>query len=201
MRHPSERAASSCAHAHRSQLLRVCAAAGETDEVSKFVNKTANAFAPKASGRKPGSKNPAYPGSVLYTVFEVQAWLSILVGGLLAFNLIWPTEQPDIPRLIGMWSVWMFAVPSLRARDCPKREKDALNILFIALPLLNVALPFVYKSFPAVFSADVALLAALYISNGALEGFPDLPETAEEAAAREAAEAGAAEGGDGAAPQ
>ena len=198
MRHPA-RAPSSSPHAPLAQLLRVCAAAGEKDEVAKFVSKTANAFAPKASGRKPGSKNPAYPGSVLYTVFEVQAWLSILVGGLLAFNLLWPTEEPAIPRLIGMWSVWMFAVPSLRARDCSKREKDALNVLFIALPLLNVALPFVYKSFPAVFSADVALLAALYIQNGALEGFPDLTETEEEIAAREAA-AAAEGGGDGGAP-
>ena len=78
--------------------------------------------------------------------------------------------------LQGMWSVWMFAVPSLRARDCPKREKDALNVLFLAIPALNVALPFVWKSFAAAFTADVALMAALYVANGALEGFPDLPE-------------------------
>ena len=122
------------------------------------------------------SKNPAFPGSTLYTIFEVQAWLSIAVGGLLAFNVLLPTDEPSIPRLVGMWSVWMFAVPSLRARDCSKREKDALNILFLAIPLVNVALPFVWKSFGAAFAADVALMAALYISNGALEGFPDLPE-------------------------
>jgi hypothetical protein len=108
----------------------------------------------------------------------VQAWLSVLVGGLLAFNVICPTEEPSIPRLIGMWSVWMFAVPSLRARDCPKREKDALNVLFLAIPVVNVALPFVWKSFAAAFSADVALLGALYVANGALEGFPDSPEAA-----------------------
>ena len=125
------------------------------------------------------SKNPAYPGSALYTIFEVQAWLSVAVGGLLAFNLIWPTDGPSIPRLLGMWSVWMMAVPSLRARDCPKREKDALNVLFLAIPVVNVALPFVWKSFSAAFTADVALLAALYISNGALDGFPDLPEEQE----------------------
>lgn len=113
---------------------------------------------------------------MLYTVFEVQAWLSVAVGGLLAFNVLLPTDGPDIPRLVGMWSVWMFAVPSLRARDCPKREKDALNVLFLAIPLVNVALPFVWKSFAAAFSADVALLATLYIANGALDGFPNLPE-------------------------
>jgi hypothetical protein len=85
-----------------------------------------------------------------------------------------------------MWSLWIFTVPSLRARDCPKREKDALNILFLAIPLLNVALPFVYKSFAAAFSADVALMGALYLANGALDGFPDLPE--EEGAATEKSE-------------
>lgn len=37
-----------------------------------------------------------------------------------------------------MWSLWIFTVPSLRARDCSKAEKDALNLLFLAIPLLNV---------------------------------------------------------------
>ena len=31
---------------------------------------------------------------------QVQAYLSILVGGLLAYNVIWPTDEPSIPRLI-----------------------------------------------------------------------------------------------------
>ena len=153
----------------------------------------------------------------------MQAYLSILVGGLLAFNVILPTDEPSIPRLIvrarsrtralaqpghcatpvacvpdaarhgtrqGMWSVWIFSVPSLRARDCPKREKDALNVLFLAIPLVNVLLPLLYKSFAAVFTADVALWAALYVANGALDGFPDTPEDiAAAAAAAEAAEA------------
>jgi hypothetical protein len=90
-----------------------------------------------------------------------------------------------------MWSLWMFTVPSLRARDCPKKEKDALNILFLAIPAINVALPFVYKSFAAAYSADVALMATLYYINGALQGFPDDPE--EVAAAEAAAAAAAAE--------
>ena len=57
-----------------------------------------------------------------------------------------------------MWSIWMFTVPSLRARECTASEKDALNLLFLAIPLLNVALPFVWKSFGFIWSADVALL-------------------------------------------
>jgi hypothetical protein len=89
-------------------------------------------------GSDAAQKNPAFKGSVLYTVFEaraalapcarlrtlrlrpntlaraaqVQAYLSIFVGGLLAFNLIWPTDEPSIPRLIVRHS----AMAALRMR-------------------------------------------------------------------------------------
>ena len=101
-------------------------------------------------------------GSLLYKIFEVQAVLSIFVGGLAAYNVIYPSEGPTIARMLGMWSVWALAVPSLRARDCDNDEKDALNLLFIAIPLLNVTLPLVWRSFAAVFSADVLMLAGVY---------------------------------------
>ena len=102
----------------------------------------------------------------MYTVFEVQAYAAIVVGGLLAFNVIAPSDEPSIARLMGMWSVWMFTVPSLRARDCDAKEKDALNLLFVAIPLVNVLIPFVWKSFAGVFSADVLLMAAVYAQKG-----------------------------------
>lgn len=66
-----------------------------------------------------------------------------------------------------MWSVWMFTVPSLRARECGPKEKDALNLLFLVLPLANVAIPFAIKSFAVVFAADVALLAGVLAWKGA----------------------------------
>jgi hypothetical protein len=65
-----------------------------------------------------------------------------------------------------MWSTWMFTVPSLRARDCPPAEKDALNLLFLAIPLLNVTLPFLWRSFAFVYSADVVALAAVFAWKG-----------------------------------
>jgi hypothetical protein len=73
-------------------------------EVSKFARSAATTFAPRASGAT--GKNPAYRGSTLYTVFEVQAWAALVVGGLLSFNLIFPSDRPDIARLLGMWSIW-----------------------------------------------------------------------------------------------
>ena len=142
--------------------------------LSKFAKKTATTFAPRSSTAK---KNPAYKGSVLYTVFEVQAYAAIVVGGLLAFNVIAPSDEPSIARLMGMWSVWMFTVPSLRARDCDAKEKDALNLLFVAIPLVNVLIPFVWKSFAGVFSADVLLMAAVYAQKGVFAA-PDADDAA-----------------------
>ena len=72
----------------------------------QVVQKTAATFAPRAST---ASKNPAVPGTTLYTVFEVQAYVSLLLGGALSFNLIFPSNEPDLWRLMGMWSIWMFS--------------------------------------------------------------------------------------------
>ncbi|MCO5563518.1 hypothetical protein L7F22_017162 [Adiantum nelumboides] len=128
-------------------------------EISQAVRKTAATFAPRSSTK---TKNPAVPGSTLYTIFEVQGYLSMCFGGLLSYNLIFPSSDPDIWRLMGMWSVWMFTIPSLRARDCSNKEKDALNYLFLGIPLINVVLPLFWKSFAAVWTADVLTFFVMY---------------------------------------
>ncbi|KAL2507718.1 uncharacterized protein Fot_31365 [Forsythia ovata] len=128
-------------------------------DLKKVVQKTAATFAPRAST---ATKNPAVPGTVLYTVFEVQGYASMLLGGVLSYNLIFPSNEPDIWRLMGMWSIWMFTIPSLRARDCSKNEKEALNYLFLLIPLLNVIIPFFWKSFAVVWSADTVAFFGMY---------------------------------------
>ncbi|OVA04418.1 hypothetical protein BVC80_1395g141 [Macleaya cordata] len=128
-------------------------------DLKKVVQKTAATFAPRAST---ASKNPAVPGSTLYSVFEVQGYVSMLLGGLLSFNVLFPSNEPDIWRLMGMWSIWMFTIPSLRARDCSKNEKEALNYLFLLIPLLNVLIPFFWKSFSIVWSADTIAFFGMY---------------------------------------
>ncbi|KAI4349566.1 hypothetical protein L6164_010141 [Bauhinia variegata] len=128
-------------------------------DLKKVVQKTAATFAPRAST---ATKNPALPGTALYTVFEVQGYVSMLLGGALSFNLIFPSNEPDIWRLMGMWSIWMFTIPSLRARDCSKNEKEALNYLFLLIPLLNVIIPFFWKSFAVVWSADTIAFFGMY---------------------------------------
>mmetsp|Transcript_3739 Transcript_3739/g.9430 ORF Transcript_3739/g.9430 Transcript_3739/m.9430 type:complete len:251 (-) Transcript_3739:90-842(-) len=128
-------------------------------DMESMARKIAGTYAPRSSTAK---KNPAVKGSLLYTIFEAQAVLSIVVGGLLAYNVIFPSEGPTIARMLGMWSVWMLAVPSLRARDCSSEEKDALNLLFVAIPLLNVLLPLLWRSFAGVFTADVLMMGGVY---------------------------------------
>ena len=66
-----------------------------------------------------------------------------------------------------MWSIWMFTVPALRARECSAAEKDALNLLFLLIPLANVGIPVFVRSFPLVFSADVLLLFGVLAWKGA----------------------------------
>nr|GMC54037.1 protein RESISTANCE TO PHYTOPHTHORA 1, chloroplastic-like [Ipomoea batatas] len=127
--------------------------------IEDVVQKTAATFAPRAST---ASKNPAVPGTTLYTVFEVQGYVSMLLGGALSFNLIFPSNEPDIWRLMGMWSIWMFTIPSLRARDCSKNEKEALNYLFLLIPLLNIIVPFFWKSFAVVWSVDIVAFFGMY---------------------------------------
>lgn len=141
-------------------------------DIDKLTKQTAATFAPRPST---ATKNPAVKGSLLYDIFEWQAWISMAVGGLLSFNIIWPTDEPSIARLLGMWSVWMFTVPSLRAKECMPKEKEALNLLFVLIPLMNVALPFVWKSFPFIFTADVVAVVATYYSKGVWREVYGLP--------------------------
>lgn len=141
-------------------------------ELAKFTRQTASTFAPRASG---AVKNPAFRGSTLYNVFEWQAWFSLLVGGFLSFNVLFPTDEPSIPRLLGMWSVWIFTIPSLRARECIPSEKDALNILFLAVPLLNVLLPFVWKNFGFIYTADLIAIVGTYYAKGVWRDVYGLP--------------------------
>ncbi|PKI70572.1 hypothetical protein CRG98_009077 [Punica granatum] len=98
---PSRPSASSSSSSSSSSSVN---AALEKD-LKKVVQKTASTFAPRASM---ATKNPAVPGTALYTVFEVQGYALMLLGGALSFNLLFPSNEPDIWRLMGMWSIWMF---------------------------------------------------------------------------------------------
>ena len=63
---------------------------------------------------------------------------------------------------LSSFCVTIAAIPSIRARDCSKNEKEALNYLFLLVPLLNVAIPFFLKSFAVVWSADTVAFFGMY---------------------------------------
>ncbi|XP_043693200.1 protein RESISTANCE TO PHYTOPHTHORA 1, chloroplastic-like [Telopea speciosissima] len=76
-------------------------------DIKNVVQKTAATFAPRAST---ASKNPTVLGTALYTVFEIQGYASMLLGEALSFNFIFPSNEPDIWRLMGMCSIWIKGV-------------------------------------------------------------------------------------------
>ncbi len=69
----------------------------------------------------------------------------------------------------------MFTVPSLRAKECMPKEKDALNLLFVVLPLINVTLPFLWKSFPFIFTANAITVFGVYYWKGVWKEVYKLP--------------------------
>ena len=70
--------------------------------------------------------------------------------------------RSHVPRVCRMWCLWIFTIPSLRARDCAAAEKDALNLLFLGIPLLNITLPLLWMSFPFIYTVDCVVMAAVY---------------------------------------
>jgi hypothetical protein len=74
--------------------------ADQTERVAdKKVKDIAATFAPRASGST--GKNPAVKGSVLYDIFTWQGWICMALGGLLSYNVLFPSDEPDIWRLMG----------------------------------------------------------------------------------------------------
>jgi len=107
-------------------------------------------------------------------VFVGQALLTVVFGGVAAFDAF-PTVTIDISlQALGFWSYWLFVIPSLRARRPRGWEKRALNWAFLGSPILTIGAPFVTKEPSLIWCANFALLvtcyaAALAIGDGAEE--------------------------------
>ena len=125
----------------------------------------------KSAGRSPGrssrararpGQEPGFKGSTLYTIFEVQAYVSLVVGALLSYNAALD-EQHRAARACGQCGC-------SRCRRCARasatREKDRWSSSF-RHPARQRAHPDGWKSFPAVFTADCVLLAYMYYNKGA----------------------------------
>lgn len=108
-------------------------------------------------------------GDWLKRTFEVQAVVLGLVGGVLATDLLGEVvgNVPLVGRALGFWMVWLFTIPSLRARKGTRIfEKSALNVAFVATPIVNIGLGSLTRNTGMIWAADVALLIALYMYYG-----------------------------------
>lgn len=87
-------------------------------KAEQTARKVAGTFAPRPSGQV---KNPATPGNSfpcasatvqyisgtwLYDLFGIQAAIGAVAGGLLSFNVLFPSDHPDIAKLIGFAPFW-----------------------------------------------------------------------------------------------
>lgn len=99
----------------------------------------------------------------LKRLFLGQAIMSTVVAGIVASDSIPGTSVPLVGRALAFWTVWLFTIPSLRARKgIPSWEKSALNIAFLTTPLANIALPTITKNTTGIWAASVGVLLACY---------------------------------------
>jgi hypothetical protein len=41
--------------------------------------------------------------------------------------VLFPSDHPDVWRLVGMWSIWMLTIPAWRAKDVSRRRRDFIT--------------------------------------------------------------------------
>lgn len=112
----------------------------------------------KANGEK-----RMYVQGWLKTLFVGQSVLSVVVAGFLSYGIVPFVEDVDISvRVLGFWFIWLFTIPSLRARKPAAGEKEALNWAFGLTPLTNLLAPFVTKDPVLIYWANLVVTAACY---------------------------------------
>ncbi|CAE7888913.1 dgat2, partial [Symbiodinium sp. KB8] len=111
--------------------------------------------------------------------FLVQAILSIVAFGFMCYDAFpW---IPDLTwaginkvgsklaiKLFGVWGLWLFTVPALRARKpggpwgMGYEEKRALDISFLVLPFVCIFAPILFKDAAATYWLSLLTLVGLY---------------------------------------
>eukprot|EP00180_Rhodochaete_pulchella_P002107 Plantae.Rhodophyta-Rhodochaete_pulchella.ctg3181.p2 GENE.Plantae.Rhodophyta-Rhodochaete_pulchella.ctg3181~~Plantae.Rhodophyta-Rhodochaete_pulchella.ctg3181.p2 ORF type:complete len:262 (-),score=43.98 Plantae.Rhodophyta-Rhodochaete_pulchella.ctg3181:15-800(-) len=101
----------------------------------------------------------------LKDVFWYQGILTAAVGGLLSWGVFpgWSGDIPLVARALGFWLVWLFTIPSWRARKPRRFEKSALNVAFLATPLANLLIPVFSKDTFVIWTSNIAILGACYL--------------------------------------
>jgi hypothetical protein len=99
----------------------------------------------------------------LKDLFVAQGILTAALGGWMAYE----SSLPLYLRALGFWMIWLFTIPSLRARKPSAAEKNALNASFLIAPLMNLLLPTLVKDPAQLWVAQVIQLTGCYLYFGA----------------------------------
>ncbi|KAK4530634.1 hypothetical protein CCYA_CCYA05G1491 [Cyanidiococcus yangmingshanensis] len=109
----------------------------------------------------------------LKNLFVAQGVLTALLGGWMAFE----SSLPLYLRALGFWMIWLFTIPSLRARKPSTAEKNALNVSFLLAPLMNLFLPMIVKDPGQLWAAQVIQLLGCYLYYGVWASVPEKSTT------------------------
>ncbi|CAM9902837.1 unnamed protein product, partial [Scytosiphon promiscuus] len=109
----------------------------------------------------------------LKKVFVGQAVITTILGGAMAYDQVPFFPHVDLSiQVLGFWFVWLFTVPSLRARKPGASEKVALDIAFLLTPVVSFGMPFITKDPVPIYWANIVTLVACY-GYGFTVGKPD----------------------------
>jgi hypothetical protein len=98
----------------------------------------------------------------LKNLFVAQGILTAALGGWMAFD----SRLPLYVQALGFWMVWLFTIPSLRARKPSSAEKNALNVSFLIAPVMNLVLPVFLKDTGELWLAQILQLIGCYLYYG-----------------------------------
>ncbi len=97
-----------------------------------------------ASPSLPNANNALFVQQLLNFFFPCLSCLAISIQQAYDQVPFFPHVDLSI-QVLGFWFVWLFTVPSLRARKPGPSEKVALDIAFLATPVVSFAMPFITK--------------------------------------------------------
>jgi len=98
----------------------------------------------------------------LKNLFVGQSVLAAAISLGMVYDAVPGAPLPLAVQVLGFWMWWLFIVPSLRARKPAAKEKEALNIAFLATPLVSVIMPSFTKDTGTIWWGNAAAMAVCY---------------------------------------
>jgi len=107
-----------------------------------------------------------WPIAALCQVFEWQAWLALFCGRAAVFQCAVPHGRAQHSKVDGHVELWMFTIPSLRAKIVHCAREGCTQFAVPASATTECGAALVWKSFPFIFAADVVAVVGVYAWKG-----------------------------------